>query len=70
MARPRGMRANQAPTNANPPQTAGAPAHRSRSLRVAEAVGRAWGNLPVQTPSGQSLGAVSNVVPGLNGRQK
>lgn len=29
---------------------------------------RSWSHMPVQTPSGQSLGSVSRVIPGLNGR--
>jgi hypothetical protein len=44
---------------------------RSGSLRTAEAGpgGHSWSNMPVQTSSGQSLGSVANVVPGLNGKK-
>jgi len=31
--------------------------------------GKSWSNMPVESPSGQSLGSVSNVVPGLNGQK-
>lgn len=43
----------------------------SGALRTAEArAGRhSWSNMPVESSSGQSLGSVSQVVPGLNGRQ-
>src|SRR5512146_902209 len=65
------MRAHEAPPNANPGPTAAASPHQSESLRMAEAGsgGHAWSNMPVQTPSGQSLGSVSNVIPGLNGQK-
>lgn len=45
---------------------------RSETLRTAEAgpsAGGHWSNMPVQSSSGQSLGSVSKVVPGLNGRR-
>ena len=40
------------------------------TVRTAEAssAGR-WSNMPVQSSSGQSLGSVSSVVPGLNGQK-
>lgn len=43
----------------------------SGALRTAEAdAGKhSWSNMPVESPSGQSLGSVSHVVPGLNGQQ-
>jgi hypothetical protein len=41
------------------------------AMRMAEAApgGKPWSNMPVETPSGQSLGSVSNVVAGLNGQK-
>lgn len=41
------------------------------TVRTAEAgpPGRSWSNMPVESPSGQSLGSVSSVVPGLNGQK-
>lgn len=44
---------------------------RSGTLRTAEAgsAGHAWSNMPVESSSGQSLGSVSRVVPGLNGKR-
>lgn len=45
---------------------------RSGSLRTAEAGpagGHSWSNMPVESSSGQSLGSVSKVVPGLNGQR-
>jgi hypothetical protein len=64
------MPANEAPPNANPGPTAAASAHQKQSLRMAEAApgGRSWANMPVETRSGESLGSVSEVVPGLNGQ--
>jgi hypothetical protein len=43
----------------------------SGAMRTAEAGagGHSWSNMPVASSSGQSLGSVSHVVPGLNGRQ-
>lgn len=46
----------------------------SGSMRTAEAGpaaggGHSWSNMPVQSSSGQSLGSVSQVVPGLNGQK-
>jgi hypothetical protein len=44
----------------------------AEALRMAEAgpgAGQSWANMTVQSPSGQSLGSVSKVVPGLNGRR-
>lgn len=40
-------------------------------LRLAETgpAGHAWANMPVESSSGQSLGSVSNVLPGLNGKE-
>jgi Ni/Co efflux regulator RcnB len=43
----------------------------SQAMKMASAGpagGHSWSNMPVQTPSGQSLGSVSRVIPGLNGR--
>ncbi len=44
---------------------------RTPSMRMAAAApgGKSWSNMPVESPSGQSLGSVSNVVPGLNGQK-
>lgn len=41
------------------------------SVRMAEAgpAGHPWANVSVQSRSGQSLGSISKVVPGLNGRK-
>lgn len=66
-----GMRAHEAPPSPNPGPTAAASPHQNQSLRMAEAGsgGKSWSNMPVESPSGQSLGSVSSVVPGLNGRQ-
>ena len=66
-----GMRAHEAPPSPNPGPTAAASPHQNQSLRMAEAGsgGQSWSNMPVESPSGQSLGSVSSVVPGLNGRQ-
>ncbi len=67
-----GMRAHEAPPNANPGPAAAASPHQSESLRMA-AAGRggaqSWSNMPVESPSGQSLGSVADVVPGLNGKK-
>jgi hypothetical protein len=44
----------------------------AEALRMAEAgpgAGQSWSNMTVQSPSGKSLGSVSKVVPGLNGRR-
>ena len=45
----------------------------AQSMKLAEAGPgggvRSWANLPVESSSGQSLGSVSKVVPGLNGRR-
>lgn len=66
-----GIHAHEAPPSANPGPTAAASPHQKRSLRMAEAGpgGSSWSNMPVESPSGQSLGSVTNVVPGLNGRK-
>jgi hypothetical protein len=66
-----GMRAHEAPPNTNPGPTAAASPHQDQSLRMAEAGsgGKSWSNMPVASPSGQSLGSVSSVVPGLNGHE-
>lgn len=45
---------------------------RSATVRSAEAGpagGHSWSNMPVESSSGQSLGSVSQVVPGLNGQR-
>lgn len=44
---------------------------RSATLRTAEAgpAGHTWSNMPVESSSGQSLGSVSKIVPGLNGKR-
>ncbi|HEX5459083.1 MAG TPA: hypothetical protein VFX20_03860 [Steroidobacteraceae bacterium] len=41
------------------------------TVRTAEAgqPGHSWSNMAVESPSGQSLGSVSQVVPGLNGQE-
>ena len=64
------MHAHETPPNANPGPTAAASPHQKKSLRMAEAGsgGQSWSNMPVETRSGQSLGSVSDVVPGLNGK--
>lgn len=42
----------------------------ANSLRTAEAGGAAhWSNMSVESASGKSLGTISKVVPGLNGRK-
>ena len=43
----------------------------SSAMRMAEAGpgGKPWSNMPVESSSGQSLGSVSNVVPGLDGKK-
>jgi hypothetical protein len=43
----------------------------SAAMRTAEAgpPSGSWSNMPVQSSSGQSLGSVSSVVPGLNGKK-
>lgn len=66
-----GMRAHEAPPSPNPGPTAAASPHQKRAMRMAEAGSGAqeMSNMPVESPSGQSLGSVSSVVPGLNGRQ-
>jgi hypothetical protein len=66
-----GIRAHEAPPNANSSPSAAASPHQNRSLRMAEAGrgGHSWSNMAVESPSGQSLGSVSSVVPGLNGRK-
>jgi hypothetical protein len=66
-----GMHAHEAPTNANPGPTAAASPHQRNTVRMAEAGagGKSWANMPVESSSGQSLGSVSTVLPGLNGRQ-
>jgi hypothetical protein len=65
------MQGNETPPNANPGPTAAASPHQNRSLRMAAAGrgGQSWSSMPVETRSGQSLGSVSNVVPGLNGKE-
>jgi hypothetical protein len=43
---------------------------RAATLRTAEAGSSGhWSNMPVESSTGQSLGSVSRVVPGLNGRK-
>lgn len=67
-----GIRAHEAPPSGNSGPAAAASPHQTRSLRMAEAgpAGvHSWSNMPVESPSGQSLGTVSNVIPGLNGRK-
>jgi hypothetical protein len=39
------------------------------TVRTAEASSGHWSNMPVQSTSGQPLGSVSSVVPGLNGQK-
>lgn len=43
----------------------------SETMRTAEAgpAGNSWSNMQVESSSGQSLGSVSKVVPGLNGQK-
>ena len=66
-----GMRAHEAPPNANPGPTAAASPHQKQAMRMAEAGagGQEMSNMAVESPSGQSLGSVSSVVPGLNGQK-
>jgi hypothetical protein len=49
----------------------GAQLNHNQALRMAEAGpdGQSWSNMPVDTASGQSLGFVTNLVPGLNGKR-
>lgn len=44
---------------------------RNATVHTAEAgpPGQSWSNMPVESSSGQSLGSVSKVVPGLNGQK-
>ncbi len=51
--------------------TTGQTRTQSETLKTAEAgpAGHSWSNMPVQSESGQSLGSVSSVVPGLNGEK-
>jgi hypothetical protein len=66
-----GMQAHEAPPNPNPGPTAAASPHQKHAMRMAEANsggGQDWSNMTVESPSGQSLGSVSSVVPGLNGQ--
>lgn len=62
---------NTSKPSANPGPRAAASPHQNQSLRMAEAGagGHSWTDMPVESPSGQSLGSVANVVPGLNGEQ-
>lgn len=68
-----GMHSREAQPNANPGPTAASSPHQSRSLRMAEAGAgggaQSWSNMPVESSSGQSLGSVSTVVPGLDGKE-
>jgi hypothetical protein len=66
-----GMRAHEAPPNQNPGPTAAASPHQKQAMRMAEAGagGQEMSNVAVESPSGQSLGSVSSVVPGLNGQK-
>lgn len=67
-----GMHAHEAPPNESAGPAAAASPHQTRSLRMAEtgpAGVHSWSNMTVESPSGQSLGTVSNVIPGLNGRK-
>jgi hypothetical protein len=61
----------QASPRARPAPGAALNTGQSGTLRTAEAGagGHSWSNMAVQSSSGQSLGSVSHVVPGLNGRQ-
>jgi hypothetical protein len=70
-------------SNASSPQSRSAPGSalntaqtptQDATVRTAEAAASTasagqWSNMPVQSSSGQSLGSVSSVVPGLNGRK-
>jgi len=40
-----------------------------RTAEAGPAGGHSWSNMPVESASGQSLGSVSHVVPGLNGKR-
>lgn len=67
-----GMRAHETPPNPNPGPAAAASPHQKQAMRMAEASsgnGQDWSNMTVESPSGQSLGSVSSVVPGLNGQK-
>lgn len=65
-----GPHASTAPGPA-PTTSASSRRNRAQAVRLAEAGpgGHSWSSMPVESPSGQSLGTVSNVVPGLNGRK-
>ncbi|MGH8316587.1 MAG: hypothetical protein ACREUL_01230 [Steroidobacteraceae bacterium] len=57
--------------NMSSPSSASSP-HQHHALRMAEASSagaHSWANMPVESASGQSLGSVSSVVPGLNGHK-
>ena len=65
-----------APPSARPAPGAGGlstsqNAQGDQSMRMAMAGpgGKSWSNMPVETRSGQSLGSVSDVVPGMNGQK-
>ena len=68
-----GMHAHEAQPNENAGPTAAATPHQSQSLRMAEAGAgggaQSWSNMLVESSSGQSLGSVATVVPGLNGKK-
>ncbi len=65
-----GTRSHEAPPSSNPGPAAAASPHQNQTLRMAETdSGQSWMSMPVETSSGQSLGSVSSVVPGLNGHK-
>ena len=69
-----GSRSETSPKNRSAPGSAlntGQTQTQNATVRTAEAgaAGHSWSNMPVESSSGQSLGSVSKVVPGLNGQQ-
>lgn len=69
-----GSRSEASPKDRSAPGSAlntGQTQTQNATVRTAEAGagGHSWSNMPVESSSGQSLGSVSKVVPGLNGQQ-
>ena len=69
-----GSRSEASPKDRSAPGSAlntGQTQTQNATVRTAEAgaAGHSWSNMPVESSSGQSLGSVSKVVPGLNGQQ-
>jgi len=69
-----GSQSETSPKNRSAPGSAlntGQTQTQNATVRTAEAgpPGHSWSNMPVESSSGQSLGSVSKVVPGLNGQK-